>query len=489
LLPVCPYLSSHSVDKLTNYLVVNRGIAWSKQGTIASISKDGRSIDLRFLRSHPDNGSWQLSQPTPWNLGATLPGCPIVHLAWAGQSSPELAIIDSVGRVSILSFSITLNRPYPVRKWDQDSADDLQAVVGCYWLPLASSSRQVVKPLASPRDYVLTPRQQYYVMYGPAVRQGSTYKYENSVVPGFPPWHPNPGKSALLCITTSGVLKLFFSQNNNKHEESTAELENVNSSEDRITHASLSSDRSKFDSLSSVHIRPLLKISGSLLIALATASKQLKVLRVQIQWSQQQAGDKQAPPHNQPLNPVMKVRHVAMTSWFEYGPTDSRFDTSMAQLSHIEVLSQAPEGPPAPNMSWSPAVILTVRSYIASDNSPYNQEQQSIVDRWELQDRPEKLHPMFEQLSLGSQSALPAGTRLRKLEPIILPKVIVSVHVMQLGKVVCFGFSDGTVQYRDRYTMNEIYNEPSVERIMTPTQVGFQFTEEKPCKLGRLKTA
>lgn len=171
-----------------------------------------------------------------------------------------------------------------------------------------------------------------------------------------------------------------------------------------------------------------------------------------------------------------------MTSWFEYGPTASRFDTSMPQLSHIEVLPQALEGPPTPNASWSPAVILTVRSYIASDNSPYNQEQQSIVDRWELQDRPEKLHPMFEQLSGGSQSTLPAGTRLRKLEPIIIPKVIISVHVMQLGKVVCFGFSDGTVQYRDRYTLNEIYNEPNTERIMSPIQVGFQFAEEKPCE-------
>jgi mediator of RNA polymerase II transcription subunit 16 len=214
---------------------------------------------------------------------------------------------------------------------------------------------------------------------------------------------------------------------------------------------------------------------------MATASKQIKIARVQIQWSQQQAGDKQVQPHN--LTPVMRVKHVAMASWFEYGPTESRFETMMAQLSHIEVLPQALEGPPTPNTTWSPAVILTVRSYVASDTLPYNQEQQSIVDRWELQDRPEKPHPMFEQLSSGAQSTLPAGTRLRKLEPIVIPKTIISVHVMQLGKVVCFGFSDGTLQYRDRFTMNEIYNEPNTERVMSATQVGFQFAEQKSCKL------
>jgi mediator of RNA polymerase II transcription subunit 16 len=74
-------------------------------------------------------------------------------------------------------------------------------------------------------------------------------------------------------------------------------------------------------------------------------------------------------------------------------------------------------------------------------------------------------------------------TRLRKLDPIVIPKIITSIHIMQLGKVICFAFSDGTVQYRDRITMNEIYNEPNLDRIMTLGHVGFQFAEESPCKL------
>ena len=58
------------------------------------------------------------------------------------------------------------------------------------------------------------------------------------------PFHPNPGKSALLCITTNGLLKLFFSQNNNRIEETDIELENITSSDDLITHASICSDKS-----------------------------------------------------------------------------------------------------------------------------------------------------------------------------------------------------------------------------------------------------
>jgi Mediator complex subunit 16 len=72
--------------------------------------------------------------------------------------------------------------------------------------------------------------------------------------------------------------------------------------------------------------------------------------------------------------------------------------------------------------------------------------------------------------------------RLQKSKSIVIPKIIISIHTMQLGKVICFAFSDGTVQYRDRFTMEEIYNEHNVNSIMSPHQVGFRFENETPSK-------
>lgn len=69
--------------------------------------------------------------PTP------LPGGPIVHLAWAPTSVPELAVIDAFGRICLLSFPVHVNKAALIRKWDVDSQDDLHAVVGCYWLSIA----------------------------------------------------------------------------------------------------------------------------------------------------------------------------------------------------------------------------------------------------------------------------------------------------------------------------------------------------------------
>ena len=77
-------------------------------------------------------------------------------------------------------------------------------------------------------------------------------------------------------------------------------------------------------------------------------------------------------------------------------------------------------------------------------------------------------------------------TRLRKLDPILLPKVVITVTTTQFGRVLCFAFSDGTIQYRDRFTMNEIYGEPSPDTIMHPLQAGFQYLNDTPCEYPSL---
>jgi mediator of RNA polymerase II transcription subunit 16, fungi type len=55
----------------------------------------------------------------------------------------ELAVIDSVGRISIQNLSLALNRPFKSRAWTSDPVDDLHAVVGTYWLPLMPPNKQV----------------------------------------------------------------------------------------------------------------------------------------------------------------------------------------------------------------------------------------------------------------------------------------------------------------------------------------------------------
>ncbi|KAK4128203.1 hypothetical protein N657DRAFT_638626 [Parathielavia appendiculata] len=418
-------------------------IAWSRQGTIASVAKDAMSIDLRFIRCNPDTTEWELSEPASWSPSSSA--APFVHLAWSPSVSPELAVLDAHGRITVLGFSIANNQPYPARRWESDVVDDLHAIVGCYWLPLGMAQN---KP--------------FYVSHGPAIINQSEHRYEHQFHQAFGPWHPNPAKSALLCVTTSGSLKLLFTANSQRPEETAIELESVTSSDELITHASLCSDK------------------NTLLIALATASKQLRIVRVQIQWGVPQV-DKQVPPGSVPLRPSLKESHVAVTSWFQHGPGESALDVPMAQLSHIEMLPSVPAMQAQP---MSHALVLTVRSYIPQDGSPYHQNGQSIIDRWEVvNDQPQALHPAFEQLGSknGAASAPPTTARLRRLDPIILPKIVVTITTTQFGRVLCFAFSDSTIQYRDRFTMNELYTEQNTNSIMHPLQAGFRFDSGVPC--------
>lgn len=121
-------------------------MAWSKFGTIASVSADGKSVQVRLLRASPVDGSWGLSEAYTVEPITATASNPIVHLAWAGTSNHELAVIDAAGRVVILAFSIALNRPFLNRRWDTDHVEDLHAIVGCLWLNLASQHKNVSKP-------------------------------------------------------------------------------------------------------------------------------------------------------------------------------------------------------------------------------------------------------------------------------------------------------------------------------------------------------
>lgn len=145
-----------------------------------------------------------------------------------------------------------------------------------------------------------------------------------------------------------------------------------------------------------------------LFIVLATASKQLKVLKVAIQWSAPQPGDKQAPPGSVTLSPSLMEKHVAISTWYQPFPSATSLDPPMTQLSLIEMLPSCHQGQSLPE---APLLVLTVRSFLPPFGSLYNQGYQSTIDRWELVTDPQALHPAFAQLSqkTGQTSQLPVS--------------------------------------------------------------------------------
>jgi mediator of RNA polymerase II transcription subunit 16 len=68
-------------------------------------------------------------------------------------------------------------------------------------------------------------------------------------------------------------------------------------------------------------------------------------------------------------------------------------------------------------------------------------------------------------------------TKLRKLEPIIMNKTLIRVQTMHFGRTMILNFSDGSVEYRDRFTCEELYNTEDLNQITHLRQVGWEFPE------------
>ena len=203
------------------------GIAWSRAGTIASISPDRCSVLLQVLRVNPDKGAWELGEPVACGLLTATKSNPIVHLAWGGGTSTlyDLAIVDAAGRVAVAQFSSCLNHGILVRKWDAEPVDDLHAIAGCYWLPALSMS---------PRPYM--------VICGPAVRapgDSGMYQYITSFAP-LGVTFPSMVRSGLVTVTSTGLLRLMWNGGRLLQPETVmVELGGTYGNDDIVTHASV----------------------------------------------------------------------------------------------------------------------------------------------------------------------------------------------------------------------------------------------------------
>ncbi|KAM3071384.1 Mediator of RNA polymerase II transcription subunit 16 [Clarireedia jacksonii] len=425
-----------------------QGIAWSKWGSIATINSAGMGLELRNLRCHPRDGSWDLSEPTVTpQLTTNLDGGPLKHLSWSPTGS-ELAVVDSAGRVTILQIFSSLNKPTLARRGQTDSAaDDLHAVVGSFWLSLGSV-------------------QSRSVLHGPAIKEASGFRYEVTPAPIMGPSHPNPARSAFVYVTTNGSLRVLYPQNNNQWFEAHTELESIVSSDDLITHAAICGDK-----------------SSTLLVAFATASKQLRTIRALIDWGLPKTNEK-FNPQTVPVNASLRIKPLASTTWVHApgdNPNTSHLESFMTQLSHLEFLPACadPQG-----RITSPPTILAVRSYLPGSTSHYNQEVHTIIDRWEVKDRSQTVHSAFEHLSSRRSSIATQPSPisyLKKVESITINKIVVGLQPMNLGKVICFAYSDSSVDYRDRITMSETFNDGDLDRVVHLSQIGFTYTEDEPC--------
>lgn len=122
---------------------VRRKIAWSKLGCVAAIAADGRAVKVRILIRDHNNGTWTLSQESRIEqVTIAHGGQQLSHLSWS-PSGVELAVVDTLGRISIFQMINAMNRYIQSRSTKSDHEDDLGVMIGMTWLTV---ERQVGAP-------------------------------------------------------------------------------------------------------------------------------------------------------------------------------------------------------------------------------------------------------------------------------------------------------------------------------------------------------
>lgn len=61
-------------------------------------------------------------------------------------------------------------------------------------------------------------------------------------------------------------------------------------------------------------------------------------------------------------------------------------------------------------------------------------------------------------------------------------KIVLGLNVLSFGKVLSLYYNDGTVEYRDRFTMHELYREANLDRMYSILEAGFHQGGELSCE-------
>ncbi|KAI9759075.1 MAG: mediator complex subunit [Chaenotheca gracillima] len=417
-----------------------RKLAWSNLGCIASVSEDDLGISVRSLYCRPEDGDWSLSDAFPIHqVQAIHESQPLAHISW-NQAGSELAVVDVLGRLSIFSIFIAINRLISSRSGLVDQPDDLGAIVGLKWL---SQDRP-------------------YATYRPAVNRGAGYEYAMLQKKLLGPFHPHQSRSALVCVTRGGVVRLVYQAPDSAWLEARTELENISSSDNVLSHGSMCSDQ-----------------DNTILLIVRTISYEFRLYRLGINWNAQ-------PDPKAALAPVIEVHHLKIS----FPPLHSNMLSSLeggdvevasSELTHLEMVPVSPQTETSPQ---APPTILAVYSRLPRPDDPDAEGPSTTILRYELVSEPQRLHSSFDQLASkkkGTSSADERALDLRQRESLSISKTILFLQTNPADESYLLAYSDGSVEFRHGRSMEIIAFNNDFKTVAGLPHVGFGMPPDEPC--------
>ena len=418
---------------------------------MAYIGPDGRSVHLRiFCRgADTDTEEWDLGEETslPINLSPEAPH--LVHLSW-NNSGTFLAVFDACGRIALYANAGAFGRMQLLRNCEQDDEDDSGRIVAAYWFPII-----VMKGMTM------------YVRSATRNAEAWSYQTDYDRMPG--PCHPVETRSALICLTMSGKVRLLYDAGPN-FAERTLDLGIAKSCDDLLTHASFAPDK-----------------DGKLLLVTYNISRQLQLFGMRINWNEKKQ-NLRGQQVTTGVDPVIEASTLHTVPSFT--PLQSSIDQSdltsmtewddmpIAQLTHLQLF------PASFDKNWEERIcplLVAVFSHIrnAAHPSHTHREDFSVISHWELHTLRSTLHPTFNELNSKANPAKPESsvTRIafRQRPNVISTCHILAMNPLQSNSLLAVSSSDGLIVVRDRVTMDALLPQVGAEQVSNLTQAGFSF--------------
>lgn len=428
-------------------------IAWSKNGCVAYITPDGYSVKLKVFFRDPATAKWDLGKDVPLEFPQGHDVYPLVHVSWSNLGN-DLAVVDEAGRAMVFSCAMALDRLQfvPVELAHPESEAD--AVVGMHWLA------------------ILPYEQKSHIAWS-AVRDGAKWKWNIRSHKFHDAHHPIDSKASFIYLKRHGELRLRFQQNDSAWQESSAQLGPMVSTKEPFTHAAFASNN-----------------DNSLLLAAYDVNRRLHLYRIETTWNI--PADKQpnrVTPFEKPTIQVVLIAMEDNTSPIDLTAADlsngtEPQGTAAAQLTHLNFLPITPEHGDG-SLPTIQAIFARPPNMIACDQMSPQETLHSVIVKWTvLQSQQNQVHPSLDQVTSKKKGVNSVSGRtiflLQRQPDFTLHAVVLAFYPIWYNMLLAFCYSDGTLEFRKRSTMEIIMPDGNTNTVTSLLQAGYVFSHAEP---------
>jgi mediator of RNA polymerase II transcription subunit 16 len=286
-------------------------------------------------------------------------------------------------------------------------------------------------------------------------------------------FHPVDGKASLIYLKRHGELKLRFQQNDSSWQEVSTQFGPLISTKEPFTHAAFASNN-----------------DNSLLLAAYDVARRLHLYRVEVAWNvPQEKRTANAGPFDKP------GLHVSLLSIEDDCDPISLIDSDLtngteqrsaaaAQLTHLNFLPTTPEEGDG-TLPTIQAVFCRPPNIIPVDQLQPQEHPYSVIVRWEAhQTQQTQLHPSLDQVTSKKKAVSSIASKnifkLKRQADFTLHSVVLAIYPLWYNMLLAINYSDGTIEFRKRSTMEVIMPDGNTDTITSLLQAGFAFPHAEP---------